>query len=175
MNLRLTSKDHVLGSENARIVLVEYADYQCPYCKKAYYTIKEAQEKLGNNLKFVFRNFPLVELHANALKAAVAAEAAAKQNKFWEMHDIIFENQKFLSDNDLINYAEQIGLDMNKFEQDFGKSELLDKVQEDYDSGIMNGVEGTPTFFINGEMYNGNWMSSDFIDDLQSILDKQYI
>jgi protein-disulfide isomerase len=162
--------DHVAGANNAPIELIEYADFECPYCGKAFYIIKKIQQELGSNLKFVFKNFPLVELHPNALHAALAAEVAGAQGKFWEMHDMLFENQKFLEDRDILNYASKIGLDIDRFEKDFGNDEYYQKVKDDYNSGENKGVNGTPTFFINGEKYQGNWTSYEFIDYLKSLV-----
>ena len=169
MNLNVTSKDHVKGLANAPIEIIEYADYQCPYCKKAYYILKELPAELRHNIKLVFRNFPLQELHEHALNAAIAAEVAASQGKFWEMHDIIFENQRYLSDRDLIEYAQKINLDVEKFEKEFGDDRFFEKVKSDYESGEHNGVEGTPTFFVNGKLFGGNWMTEEFTEYLQSL------
>jgi protein-disulfide isomerase len=162
--------EHVQGASNAPVELVEFADFECPYCGKAYYVVKKAQQELGNNLKFIFKNFPLTEMHPYALHAAVAAEAAGAQGKFWEMHDILFENQDSLEDSDILTYAKEIGLDIARFEKDFGMDEYYEKVKNDYNSGIKKGVNGTPTFFINGKKYEGNWMSYEFIDYLKSLV-----
>src|SRR4051812_12891220 len=123
----VNSNDHIQGNSNAPIELVEYGDYQCPHCGSAYPIIKRIQRQLGNQLKFVFRNFPLAESHPDAMNAALAAEAAALQGKFWQMHDIIYENQQQLQEEDLINYASQIGLDEDQFAADFGKEEVEQK------------------------------------------------
>lgn len=170
MSLNLTNNDHVQGRKDAPIELIEYADYQCSYCKKAYHIIKAAQDKLGDNLKFVFRNFPLQELHPNAVHAAIAAEVLADYGKFWEMHDILFENQANLSDRDLLKYAEEIALEPAEFEKEFSNPKYFNKVKTDFNSGVKNGVEGTPTFFINGKKYEGNWMEPEFITHLESLL-----
>lgn len=170
MNLNVNNNDHIQGGSNAPIELIEYADFQCPYCGQAYYILKDIQKQLGDKLKFVFRNFPLPDLHPFAIHAAVAAETAGAQDKFWEMHDILFENQKNLEDFHLIEYAEQIGLDVKRFERDFGKDPYFQKVNRDYESGIHNGVQGTPTFFINGELFDGNWMSPSFAPYLESLI-----
>lgn len=161
--------DHFQGNENAVIELVEYGDYQCPHCGQAYPIIKSIQQKLGNKLKFVFRNFPLAEIHPNATNAAIAAEAASAQNKFWEMHDIIFENQYSLTDISLIKYAAHISLNIEQFEADFEKEQYQNKVATDFESGIRSGVNGTPSFFINGEKYNGNWDEIDFLNYLNGL------
>lgn len=170
MALRTTNEDHIQGLANAPIELVEYGDFQCPYCKKAYYIVKEIQQELGDNLKFVFRNFPLTDLHPHAMHAAIAAETAAQQGKFWNMHDILFENQKFLDDSYLMQYAKIIGLNPQRFEEDFGNDKSYAKVKKDYESGEENGVEGTPTFFINGQLYEGNWMESEFKEYMKSLI-----
>ena len=165
----VNSKDHYEGSENAPIELVEYGDYQCPNCGHAYPIIKSIQKKLGNKLKFVFRNFPLAEAHPDATHAAIAAETASSQNKFWEMHDIIFENQERLDDTHLVRYAEKIGLDIKQFETDFEKPEFAEKVENDFESGIHSGVNGTPSFFINGQKYNGDWDEKPFLAYLETL------
>ncbi|MDU1891758.1 MAG: DsbA family protein [Dysgonomonas sp.] len=168
--MSIINKEHIQGPENASIELIEYGDYQCPYCKKAYQIVKRAQEELGDNLKFIFRNFPLTEIHPYAMHAAVAAEVAGSQGKFWEMHDMLFENQEFLDDSYLIQYAKIVKLDVITFEEDFGKDEYYQKIKKDYQSGIDRGVDGTPTFFVNGKKYEGNWASVEFIEDLKSLI-----
>jgi protein-disulfide isomerase len=165
----VNSKDHFQGNENAPVELVEYGDYQCPHCGYAYPVIRNIQKKLGNQLKFVFRNFPLAEAHPDATHAAIAAEAASAQNKFWEMHDITFENQQHLDDVHLLRYAEKIGLDIAKFQADFEKPVFAEKVEADFESGIRSGVDGTPSFFVNGEKYNGDWEEKHFLSYLQSL------
>ena len=163
------SGDHVQGASTATIELVEYGDYQCPHCGRAYPIIKAVQKVMGDEMKFVFRNFPLQEVHPNALNAAVAAEAAGAQGQFWEMHDIIYENQSHLDDASLIRFAQKIGVDVEKFETDFEKPEFLEKVESDFESGVRSGVNGTPGFFINGQKYNGSWEKADLLEYLQSL------
>jgi len=153
----VSDKDHMQGNKHAAIELVEYGDYQCPYCGQAYPIIKAIQDAFATHLKFIFRNFPLSEIHPQAKIAAVASEAAGKQGKFWEMHDIIFENQNRIHSSDLIGYARLIGLDAKQFENDLTSDELAEKVEADFESGLRSGVNGTPTFFINGEKYNESW------------------
>jgi protein-disulfide isomerase len=167
---RVNKTDHLQGNLDAPIELVEYGDYQCPHCGRAYPIIKSIQRKLGNKLKFVFRNFPLAEIHPDATKAAVAAEIAASQGKFWEMHDIIFEHQEALDDESLIKYAAEIELDLQKLNSDLQKPEFVEKVENDFESGIRSGVNGTPSFFINGVKYNGSWEENQFLAHLQSSL-----
>jgi protein-disulfide isomerase len=168
--VKVNPDDHVQGPANAPIVLIEYADYQCPYCGQAFYIIKNLQKKLGDKLQYVFRNFPLVSIHKFAYHASLAAEAAGIEGKFWEMHDTLFENQRHLNDTDLMNYAEQIGLNPKQFEKDLAGPEALKKVEEDVESGTKAGVEGTPYFFVNGKLYEGNWMTDDFLNYLESLV-----
>ncbi len=168
MELKITNRDHFQGSASAPVELVEYADFQCPYCSKAYYIIKQIREDLKDDLRFVFRNFPIPQLHVNAVHAALAAEAAGKQGKFWEMHDLLFENQEYLNDYNLWEYAEEINLDVSRFEADFTSKECFQKVQNDYDGGLEMGVQSTPAFFINGERYEGDWTTYEFISHLKS-------
>jgi protein-disulfide isomerase len=164
----VTSNDHIQGNANASVELVEYGDYQCPHCGRAYPIIKKIQKKMGDNLKFVFRNFPLSEVHPYAKMLAIAAEAAGAQGKFWEMHDIIFENQNNLNHIDLLEYAESLGLDVEQFEKDCNSRTYSDRVEEDFESGLRSGVNGTPGFFVNGEKYNGIWEDKELLTFLQS-------
>ncbi len=142
--------DHHLGSINAAITLVEYGDFECPHCGLAHPFIKRLLKEKGRELNFVFRNFPLREIHPHAYISAVAAEAAGKQGKFWEMHDLIFENQDRLSADFLLSLAEALGLDPEQFSKDSNSEEVQGKIEMDFESGIRSGVNGTPTFFING-------------------------
>lgn len=145
------------GNSNAPIELVEYGDYQCPHCGRAYPIVKNIQGRFGDSLKFVFRNFPLTKIHPQAKIASVATEAAARQGKFWEMHDIIFENQKRLHNTAIMEYAGQVGLDLQQFTRDLDDAELIRKVEADFENGLRSGVNATPTFFINGEKYAYTW------------------
>jgi protein-disulfide isomerase len=165
----ISDKDHVEGNANATIELVEYGDYQCPHCGRAYPVVKNIQKKMGDKLKFVFRNFPLSEMHPDALHAAVASEAAGAQNKFWQMHDMLFENQNDLSDEALINYASEIKLDIEKFKTDFETPAFTEKVESDFESGMRSGVNGTPSFFINGKKYNGDWEENYLLEYLEKL------
>jgi protein-disulfide isomerase len=147
--------DQTQGNEQAAIKLVEYGDYQCPHCGTAYSIIKEIQSTFGDQILFVFRNFPLQESHRYANIAAQAAEAAGKQGRFWEMHDAIFENQQQLNEDFIENLAEKLGLDMEQFEEDLNSEEISNKVEDDFESGVRSGVNGTPSFFINGSKFDG--------------------
>lgn len=147
--------DHAQGNDNADLTIVEYGDYQCPYCGAAYPVLKELMKEFKGQVNFVFRNFPLSEMHPYARPAAIAAEAADLQGKFWEMHDAIYENQQYLNENLLMEIAEQLSLNMSQFKKDIESSELAEKVDSDFESGIISGVNGTPSFFVNGKKFNG--------------------
>jgi protein-disulfide isomerase len=149
------AKDHVQGSATAPVTLVEYGDYQCPHCGTVYPIIKQIQQHFGEALRFVFRNFPLNQIHQHAEHAAEAAEAAGALGKFWPMHDIIFEHQSALGDRDLVTYAEAVGVDSRSVAEALAKHTYTERVKEDFTSGVRSGVNGTPTFFINGERYDG--------------------
>jgi len=165
----VTHKDHIKGPDTAALELVEYGDYQCPSCGESYLMIKKAQQVLGKNLKFVFRNFPLAE-HPDAFPAAMAAEAAALQHQFWEMYDLLYHNQLYLSYDDLLAYADQLGLDRDKFELDLQSEALASKIEVDFEEGESSGVTGTPNFYINGEKYEGDWESDSLIHYLKRLL-----
>ena len=166
-------EDNIAGDDQAPITLVEYGDYQCPHCGRAYPILKKIQEDLGKSLRFVFRNFPLQQIHPRAFTAAVATQAAARQQAYWQMHDIIFENQDALSHADLLRYAKQFSLDVEKFEKDLADKRLHEKVENDFESGILSGVNGTPTFFINGTRFNGNWEENELSEALHSLAKQQ--
>ncbi|MES2286798.1 MAG: thioredoxin domain-containing protein [Bacteroidota bacterium] len=166
----VNSNDHIRGNSNAPLELVEYGDFECSDCGRAYPIIKTIQRELGDDLKFIFRNFPLTEIHPHAVNAALAAEAAALQNKFWEMHDIILQNQKSLESEDLLFYAETIKLDPGQFISDIQDSSLLAKVEADFESGVRSGVNRTPSFFVNGLKYEGGREANELIYYLKSKL-----
>jgi protein-disulfide isomerase len=150
-------RDHVQGPAEAAVTLVEYGDYECPYCGAAYPIIKEAQERMGERLRFVFRNFPITTSHPHAEQAAEAAEAAAAQGRFWQMHDLLYENQQRLGDEDLRAYAGQLGLEVEPFDQELAEHVHAPRVREDFMSGVRSGVNGTPTFYINGLRYDDSY------------------
>jgi protein-disulfide isomerase len=161
--LPIHDNDHIQGNPNAAITLVEYADFQCPYCAEAHDVIKEVVERFGDDLCFVFRHFPLTAIHSNALRAAEAAECAGAQGKFWEMSDLVFKRQKFLSDSDLLSDANMLELNRDWFEKDLMEHTYLRRIQKDIQSGINSGVNATPALFINGTYHSGK-------HDLQSLL-----
>jgi protein-disulfide isomerase len=150
-------RDHVQGPAEAAVTLVEYGDYECPYCGAAYPIIKEVQERMGERLRFVFRNFPITTSHPHAEQAAEAAEAAAAQGRFWQMHDLLYENQQRLGDEDLRAYAGQLGLEVEPFDQELAEHVHAPRVREDFMSGVRSGVNGTPTFYINGLRYDDSY------------------
>jgi protein-disulfide isomerase len=149
--------DHVAGPDDAPVTLVEYGDFECPYCGMAYPIVKSIQRQMGNRLRLVFRHFPLSESHPHAEHAAEAAEAAATQGKFWGMHDMLYEHQDRLGDRDLVRYAETLGLDGASVAQALAAGTFAPRVRRDFLSGVRSGVNGTPTFFVNGERYDGPW------------------
>ena len=153
--LPVANRDHTQGPIKARFALVEYGDYECPYCGEAYPIVKAIQERLGDSLCFAFRNFPLVNAHPHAEHAAEAAEAAAAQGKFWEMHDLLFENQAALEDEDLARYATGLGIDGRRLLGEVLAGAHSTRVREDFRNGTRDGVNGTPTFFINGVRFDG--------------------
>jgi protein-disulfide isomerase len=163
----VNESDHVQGSKNAPIILVEYGDYECSYCGEAYPIVKHIQSQLGDRLCFVFRNFPLAQMHPHAAQAAAAAEAANAQGHFWEMHDLLYENQENLEDTNLIGYATNLGLNKAKFATDLRNGNFNEKVQDDFMSGAEDGVNGTPTFFINGDRYDGDWQGGGLLTELR--------
>jgi protein-disulfide isomerase len=163
LTLPVSERDHITGPSTAPVTLVEYGDYECPYCGQAYYVVKEIEKRLGNQLRFVFRNFPLINVHPHAEHAAEAAEAAGGQGRFWEMHDCLFENQHALDDLHLVQYADRIGLDVPRFSRELAEHPYAAHIREDFMNGVRSGVNGTPTFFINDVRHDGSF-------DLESLL-----
>jgi protein-disulfide isomerase len=162
--------DHIRGSIDAPITMVEYGDYECPYTGMAYPVVKEIMRRSDKKIYFVFRNFPLREIHPHAQHAAEAAEAAATQDKFWQMHDYLFEHQRALDDHHLLEYAQKVGLDIEKFKQELSGHVYAPLINESLKNGIDSGVEGTPTFFVNGVRYEGSWDLDTFSNFLKKSL-----
>jgi protein-disulfide isomerase len=163
----VTERDHVRGSPDAPVVLVEYGDYECPYCARAYWVIKELLEQLGDQISFVFRNFPITETHPRAEAVAEALEAAGGQGRFWEMHDWFYEHQHQLEGLDLEHHAEDIGLDVELWRKELRERAHLDRVHEDLETGRQSGVTGTPTLFMNGVRYRGDYEIATMIAAIQ--------
>jgi protein-disulfide isomerase len=164
----VSERDHRQGPESATVTLVQYGDYECPYTRQSTWVVQAIQQQLGDQLRFVFRNFPLIEIHPHALHAAQAAEAAAVQGKFWQMHDYIFHHQHTLENADLEQFAEAVGLDRQQFARDMAEQYALDRIEEDMESGERSGVQGTPTFYINGVLYRGSWEHEALLAALQA-------
>jgi protein-disulfide isomerase len=160
-------RDHVQGAADAAVTLVEYGDYECPYCGAAYPIVKEIQARMGDRLRFVFRNFPITTSHPHAEQAAESAEAAAAQERFWEMHDLLYENQRRLEDDDLRAYAEQLGLDVERFGSELAEHVHAARVREDFMSGVRSGVNGTPTFYINGARHDDSYELEILLDAVE--------
>ncbi len=150
-------RDHATGPQDAPVTLVEYGDFQCPHCGRAYPIVKDIVRTLGANLRFVFRNFPLTRIHPEAEHAAEAAEAAGGQGAFWPMHDRLFERQFALDDDHLIEYATELGLNAERIRGELEAGTHGPRVRDDFMSGVKSGVNGTPTFFINGVRYDESW------------------
>lgn len=161
-------RDHVQGPADAPVTLLEYGDYQCPYCGAAHPIVKALQRHLGDNLRFAFRHFPLATIHEYAEGAAEAAEAAGAQHKFWQMHDTLFENQPALDFDSLVGYAEDLGLDVERFTTELANQVYAPRVREDFLSGIRSGVNGTPTFFINGLRHEGSFDFETMLESIQA-------
>jgi protein-disulfide isomerase len=166
MSLRppVSDRDHAQGPPDAPVTLVEYGDYECPYCGRAHPIVKLLQRRLGGSMRFVFRNFPLTEIHPHALHAAEAAESAAVragEEAFWCTHDTIYEHQQdspfALEDESLVSYAAACGADADQVATDLAADALEARVRQDFASGVRSGVNGTPTFFVNGERYDLPW------------------
>jgi NhaA family Na+:H+ antiporter len=153
----ITEQDHTYGDIDAPVTLVEYGDYQCPHCRQVQPIVRDLRERFGDRLRYVFRHFPLTTLHPRAQRAAEAAEAAAAQGRFWEMHNLLYDRQDALDDDHLVHYAAELGLDVERFERELRASVYAERVREDLASGVRSGANGTPSFFINGYLYDGPW------------------
>jgi len=168
LTLPVGARDHAQGPADAPVTLVEYGDYECPHCGRAYPVVKEVQQRLGAKLRFVFRNFPLSESHPHAQHAAEAAEVAGAHGHFWEMHDALFEHQGALDDRHLVEYASAVGVDAAAFEKELHAHTHKARVREDFSSGVRSGVNGTPTFFINGIRFDDSWDPDTLTEALEA-------
>jgi protein-disulfide isomerase len=164
---QIDETDHVLGPADAPVTLVEYGDFQCPHCRAAHFYLKNVLATMGDDMRFVFRHMPLTQVHPMAQAAAEAAEAADAQGKFWPMHDLIYENQDLLSPALLTRLGQRLGLDMQRFTDDVVSHRFLSKVKEDFMGAVRSGAAGTPSFFINGEPYEGGFDDESLIDALR--------
>jgi NhaA family Na+:H+ antiporter len=166
-------RDHVEGPTDARVTLVEYGDYECPHCRQVAPIIEQVEEHFGDRLRYVFRHFPITTAHSNAQLVAEAAEAAGAQGKFWEMHDRIFAHTGPLSRQQLVQFAQELDLDLDRFERELDEHIHADRVREDFLSGVRSGANGTPTFFLNGVRYDGAWDLDSLIAEIEKPLGVQ--
>jgi protein-disulfide isomerase len=170
LTVPVSERDHVRGQATAPLTLLEYGDYECPFCGAAHAVLKQLLEIMGDEVRLAFRNFPLAQIHPRAQLAAEAAESAALQGRFWEMHDTVFEHQDRLEVQDVIGYAAALRLDLQRFGTDLSQHTCAPRVREDFLSGIRSGVNGTPTFFVNGVRHNGSYDLGSLIAALRSAL-----
>jgi protein-disulfide isomerase len=160
-------RDHIEGQVNAALTLVEYGDYQCPFCGAAYPEVKKVQKELGSELRFVFRNFPLTNMHEHAMNAAETAEAASAQGKFWPMHDFLYEQQATLGDHSVaLGFAKKLGLDTQRLERELAQHVYQKKIKDDFIGGIRSGVNGTPTFYVNSVRHDEDAVAKALIEAL---------
>jgi protein-disulfide isomerase len=164
------TNDHIQGFPEATIELIQYGDFQEPHCLRAYPIIKMLQQNFGKSLRYVFRHFPLVDRNIYALPAAIATEAAARQDKFWEMHDLIFDKQPYLNEFALLEFAMHLRLKLPVFKNDLLDPVISDKVKEHFDSGLRHGVRLAPCFFVNGEKFSGDL---DYVQIAEAMTEQQ--
>jgi protein-disulfide isomerase len=172
LSMPVTPTDHAIGPAHARVTIVEYGDFECPNCRQAVPVIKLLLAEFKDRLRFVYRHFPLEEVHPHALNAAEASECAAGQGKFWPMHDLLFEHQHALKLNNLRSYAEQLELDMARFNAEMNDTVYLQRVREHQKSGLDSGVRATPTFFLNGRLQDVSFGVKSLFDAVEKALAK---
>jgi protein-disulfide isomerase len=170
LTVPVSERDHILGPVTAPLTLLEYGDFECPYCGAAHPILEEVRALLGPRLRFVYRHFPLTNVHPHAESAAEAAEAAGAQGRFWEMHDRLFEHQDALEDEDLVAHADALGLDVERFVEELADGVHGPRVRQDFLSGVRSGVNGTPSFYINGVRYNGQYDLASLLAALEAAL-----
>lgn len=170
LTLPVSNVDHMLGPDHAPVTLVEYGDFECPNCKQAAPAVKLLLERFKERVRFVYRHFPLEDVHPHALLAAEAAECAGAQGKFWQMHDVLFANQEHLKPKQLHGYAEQLGLDMALYSAEMDDHVYLQRVREHIDSGLKSGVRGTPGFFVNGRIQDVSFGIRSLFDAVEAAL-----
>jgi protein-disulfide isomerase len=171
LTLPVGARDHVQGPANAPVTVVEYGDYECIHCARAHPIVRSIQKRLGQRLRFVYRHFPLSEGHPHAENAAEAAEAAGAQGKFWEMHDVLFDNQDALEPPDLMAYAKRVGADPKRVAAEIESHVHTARVREDFRSGVKSGVNGTPTFFVNGVRFDGLWEQGELYTAIEAAIE----
>ena len=168
LKVPVTAEDHIQGDADAELTLLEYGDYECPHCGRAHPIVKRLQKHFGRRLRFVFRNFPLSQVHPHAQAAAETAEFAGTHGRFWEMHDLIYENQDRLGLPLLVALAEELGLDPQALRDALTAGEFEPRVRRDFAGGVRSGVNGTPTFFVNEERHDGPWEFEDLVTALEA-------
>jgi protein-disulfide isomerase len=168
LNPAVSDRDHIEGSAAAPVTLLEYGDFECPHCGHAYPIVEELRRRMGKKMRFAFRNFPLSEVHPHAEKAAEAAEAAGAQNRYWEMHGMLFKHQNALDTPHVTMYAADLRLDKDRFSHALSEHTFQTKVRDDFMSGVRSGVNGTPTFFINGARYDGSYELEPMLEALEA-------
>lgn len=166
----VSDRDHSAGPSDAPLTLLEYGDYQCPYCGRAFPIVERVRQRMGDRLRFVFRHFPLTQIHEHAEHAAEVAEAAAAQGQFWQMHERLFRHQFALDDEALLEGARDLGLDVERVRRELADGTYRSRVREDFSSGIRSGVNGTPTFYINGVRHNGDYDADTILAALEEAL-----
>ena len=172
LSVPVAATDHATGAPHAVETLLEYGDFECPNCRQAQPAVKLLLERFAGRVRFVFRHFPLAEVHPHAIAAAQAAECASGQGKFWEMHDLLFENQAHLKAKDLHSYAERLGLDMARYSAEMDDEIYLQRVREQLQGGLDSGVRGTPTFFINGRIEDVSFGLRALFDSVSALLER---
>ena len=163
--------DHSRGPLDAKLTVVEYGDYQCPYCGQAYPIVEQLLSTFADSMRLIFRNLPLADMHPHAEAAAEMAAAVALQGKFWEIHDALYENQRDLSDASILRYVEGVGADVDEATKAVAGGGPRQRVETDFEGAIRSGANGTPTFFVNGVRYDGSWMYEPFSEYLSELLD----
>jgi protein-disulfide isomerase len=164
------ARDHILGRMDAPVTLTEYGDYECPACAAAHPIVKAIEMQAGDAVRYVFRHFPMTTVHPHAEIAAEAAEAAGRQGRFWDMHDVLYANQHRLDGAALLSYGVALGLDVNRFGNEIAAHVHLPKISEDFMSGVRSGVNGTPAFYINGVRHDGGWDYASLAAALQQAM-----
>ena len=172
LKIPITPEDHTQGPENAEVTLVEYGDYECPHCGRAYPIVKQVQKHFRKRVRLVFRNFPLAEMHPHAEAAAEVAEFAGAQGKFWEMHDLLFENQTRLGDALFAELARKLKLSTSAMEQALEQNTFEARVRADFSGGVRSGVNGTPTFFINGHRHDDSFDFETLVSAIDGAMNK---
>ena len=170
LNSPVSKRDHTIGPWNAKVVMVEYSDFECPYCAAAEPVFRALRETLSDCLLFAYRHFPLAEAHPHALHAAEASEAAGAQGKFWEMHDLLYENQENLGESLFLELGDTLDLSSSQLLTAIAAHTYQDRVRTDFRSGVRSGVNGTPTFFINGVRHDGSYDFATLTEAIESVL-----